>query len=59
MSGLAEINGYEDQYTYADMLEWDEAYRAEIIDGALYAAESPAAYHQKIVSELTYQLMGF
>ncbi|GHU93825.1 hypothetical protein FACS189479_05770 [Spirochaetia bacterium] len=59
MSGLAEINGYEDQYTYADMLEWDEGYRAEIIDGALYAAEPPVAYHQEIISELTYQLMGF
>ncbi|GHT64799.1 hypothetical protein FACS1894110_05210 [Spirochaetia bacterium] len=40
---------YEDQhYTYADMLEWDESLRAEIIDGEVYMMAPPSRFHQKI-----------
>ncbi|WP_010253041.1 Uma2 family endonuclease [Treponema primitia] len=59
MVELAEMKETEPCYTYADMLQWDESYRAEIIDGALYVADPPATYHQGISIELAYQLKGF
>jgi Uma2 family endonuclease len=59
MLELAEVNGYEDHYTYADMLEWDEGYRAEIIDGILYAADPPETYHQDISMQLSIQIGNF
>ncbi|GHV92029.1 hypothetical protein AGMMS50268_25320 [Spirochaetia bacterium] len=59
MTGLAEINEDKQQYTYADMLQWDQDYRAEIIDGVLYAAEPPAAYHQDISMQLLLQIGNF
>ncbi|GHV55123.1 hypothetical protein AGMMS49579_17170 [Spirochaetia bacterium] len=50
----------EDQhYTYADMLEWDESLRAEIIDGEVYMMAPPARFHQEISSELHGQLWTF
>ncbi|GHV44249.1 hypothetical protein AGMMS49546_27930 [Spirochaetia bacterium] len=59
MTGLAEINEDKQQYTYADMLQWDQDYRAEIIDGVLYAAEPAAAYHQDISMQLLLQIGNF
>ncbi|GHV39423.1 hypothetical protein AGMMS49546_11430 [Spirochaetia bacterium] len=39
-------------YTYADLLEWDDTIRAEIIDGELYMMAPPARVHQDIVREI-------
>jgi Uma2 family endonuclease len=59
MSELAEVNEDKQHYTYADMLEWDENYRAEIIDGALFVADSPATNHQEIALKLLLQIGNF
>jgi Uma2 family endonuclease len=59
-SSALDYNLYEDQhYTYADMLEWDESLRAEIIDGEVYMMSPPARFHQDISSELHGQLWTF
>ncbi|GHV92056.1 hypothetical protein AGMMS50268_25590 [Spirochaetia bacterium] len=59
-SSALDYNLYEDQhYTYADMLEWDEDLRAEIIDGEVYLMSPPARFHQEINSELHGQLWAF
>jgi Uma2 family endonuclease len=44
MLPLAEKKSY---YTYADVLEWDEDVRAEIIDGGLYMMTSDAEASNK------------
>jgi Uma2 family endonuclease len=60
MSSSALEYGLEDQYyTYADMLEWDESLRAEIIDGEIYMMAPPAREHQDISGELHGQLWTF
>jgi Uma2 family endonuclease len=46
-------------YTYADMCEWDEDFRAEIIDGELYMMATPMRLHQDISGELFGQLRDF
>jgi Uma2 family endonuclease len=53
---LAQEKSY---YTYADLLEWDENVRAEIIEGDLYMMATPARVHQRILMELAYQLRDF
>jgi Uma2 family endonuclease len=55
----AEIDYDRQRFTYADVLDWDEDYRAEILDGALFVCSPPATYHQGISSELVYQLKRF
>ncbi|GHV91508.1 hypothetical protein AGMMS50268_20110 [Spirochaetia bacterium] len=39
-------------YTYADLLEWDDTIRAEIIDGELYMMATPSTEHQRISREI-------
>jgi Uma2 family endonuclease len=56
MSSLAEKKAY---YTYADVLEWDEDVRAEIIDGELYMMSTPSRAHQDVIWELSGQLRDF
>jgi Uma2 family endonuclease len=56
MLALAEERTY---YTYADILEWDESVRAEIIDGELYMMALPSTFHQEISMELSGQLGNF
>ncbi|GHT80308.1 hypothetical protein FACS1894130_11350 [Spirochaetia bacterium] len=58
MARKAEMDR-DDLYTYADVLDWDEDYRAEIIDGALFVCDAPTTYHQGISIELAYQLKSF
>jgi Uma2 family endonuclease len=58
MSSVAEER-YDDTYTYADVLEWDESVRAEIIDGRLYIKPLPLTIHQEISGELSGQLGNF
>ncbi|GHV79343.1 hypothetical protein AGMMS49944_11340 [Spirochaetia bacterium] len=43
----------KEYYTYADYLEWDENYRAEIINGEVYEMSSPATIHQDISMNLS------
>jgi Uma2 family endonuclease len=57
MADLA--NREEAEYTYEDMLHWDESFHAEINDGALFVMDPPGTYHQGIAAELTYQLKHF
>jgi Uma2 family endonuclease len=49
----------QERYTYADVLEWDETVRAEIIDGELYMMAPPARLHQDISRELFGQLYNY
>jgi Uma2 family endonuclease len=56
MPALAQEKSY---YTYADVLEWDEDVRAEIIDGELYMMATPTRSHQNIIWELTRQFGNF
>jgi Uma2 family endonuclease len=46
-------------YTYADYLGWDDDFRAEIIDGALYVSDPPATYHQDISMNLSITIGNF
>jgi Uma2 family endonuclease len=41
-----------EHYTYADVLTWGEDFRAEIINGELYAMSPPLSIHQLILSDL-------
>ncbi|GHU58999.1 hypothetical protein FACS189444_3570 [Spirochaetia bacterium] len=59
MQRPVELDSDQQRFTYADVLDWDEDYRAEIIDGALFVCSPPAAYHQGISVELVYQLKDF
>ncbi len=43
-------------YTYADYLNWESDHRCEIIDGDVFAMNSPGSGHQRIVRELSTQL---
>ena len=47
------------RYTYADVLDWDESVRAEIIDGELYMMAEPSRTHQKISGEIFRQLANY
>ena len=46
-------------YTLADILEWDEGERAEVIDGSLYMMATPSRIHQKISGEPFGQLREY
>ncbi len=49
----------EKYYTYADVLEWDESIRAEIINGTLYMMAPPLRIHQEISNALEEQIRDF
>lgn len=50
----------EKYYTFADVLEWDESVRAEIIYGKLYMTMSPPLrVHQEISGGLIVQIYNF
>ncbi len=46
-------------YSYADYLNWDSENRCEIIDGDVFAMNSPGSSHQRIVREISTQLAVF
>jgi Uma2 family endonuclease len=51
-------------YTYADCLEWDDSFRAEIINGEVYASDDgsaspPLTIHQILLRNLTVKLANF
>ncbi|GHT93052.1 hypothetical protein FACS1894140_5870 [Spirochaetia bacterium] len=43
----------KEHYTYADVLEWDEGFRAEIVDGIVYEMSPPLLEHQRISMRLS------
>ena len=48
-----------DYYTYADYLEWDEDFRAEIIHGTVYMMSPPLTVHQRIAGRLYLKLASY
>jgi Uma2 family endonuclease len=56
MAALAQEKSY---YTYADVLEWDEDVRAEIIDGDIFMIAPPVRFHQDIIWEMSRQFGNF
>jgi Uma2 family endonuclease len=49
----------KEHYTYADYLEWDENYRAEIINGEVYEMSPPLTIHQRISMRLSVKFSTF
>ncbi|MDR2047928.1 MAG: Uma2 family endonuclease [Treponema sp.] len=47
------------KYTCADVLEWDESVRAEIINGELFMMAPPLTQHQRILMKLSVKLYAF
>lgn len=47
------------QYTFADVLAWDEKERAELIDGEVFLMAPLRRVHQEVLTELTRQLANF
>ena len=47
------------QYTFADVLSWDESEHIEIINGEAFAMAAPSRMHQKISMELSRQLANY
>jgi len=45
--------------TYADFLEWDEDFRAELHDGEVVAMAPPLTAHQGILTEFLFQIKGY
>ncbi|GHU51465.1 hypothetical protein FACS1894200_11670 [Spirochaetia bacterium] len=43
-------------YTYADYLEWDEGYRAELINGEVFEMGAPTSTHQRISMRLSIKI---
>ena len=48
-----------EQYTFADVLTWDEGEHIEIINGEAFMMATPSRIHQKITGELFRQLANF
>jgi Uma2 family endonuclease len=46
-------------YTYADYLEWDENFRAELHDGQIVMMAPPLRVHQHVSGELFYRIRSF
>jgi Uma2 family endonuclease len=46
-------------YTYADFLEWDENFRAELVDGDMVMMAPPSRIHQGLITQLVFQLESF
>jgi len=47
------------KYTYEDYMEWPEDFRAELIDGEIYALASPTGPHQRVKGRLFTKLDVF
>ena len=46
----------EKRYSYADLLDWDEQERMELIYGEIWMMSPPSRVHQEITGELFAQL---
>jgi len=49
----------EEYYTYADLLQWDEDFRAELHDGEVVMMPPPLTVHQGILTELVVQIGNY
>lgn len=49
----------EQRYSYADLLEWDDAVRYELYFGVPVALASPSSIHQDISGEIYFQLKRY
>jgi len=49
----------EKEYTYADILEWEEDVRAELYDGNVVMMAPPATKHQMVLTELMFQIKSY
>ena len=49
----------ERKYTIADIEALPEGKRAELIDGELYMMAAPNTLHQRLVREITYQILSY
>lgn len=47
------------QYTFADVLTWDEGRHIEIINGEAFMMASPSSIHQEISMEISRQLANY
>jgi Uma2 family endonuclease len=56
---LAEKKQDVQHYTYKDYLDTGEDFRAEIIDGKVYAMSPPSRYHQGILVNLLVKISRF
>jgi len=45
--------------TYADFLEWDEDFRAELHDGEVVIMAPPVTKHQQVIGELFFQIRSY
>jgi Uma2 family endonuclease len=49
----------DEHYTYADYLEWDEDFRAELFDGKIMMMAPPTSNHQQVSMELSFQIRTY
>ena len=59
MNNLALKQEAEQKYSYADLLNFPEDKRYEIIDGDLYLMSAPTVIHQGILGEILYQIKNY
>jgi len=59
MSNAFEKYDKDKHYTYADLLEWDDDVRAEIIGGNVYMMSAPGTSHQEISGRLFFEFFSF
>lgn len=59
MNNLALKQEIEQKYSYADLLNFPENERYEIIDGNLYLMSAPTVIHQGILGELYRQISNY
>ena len=59
MSSIFEKYEEEKHYTCADLYEWDDNVRAEIINGDLYMMSPPLTIHQRIAGRLYNRFANF
>ena len=49
----------ENRYTYADVLDWPEDERSELIDGKVFLMSPPMRIHQKVCGEIFLQIANY
>ena len=49
----------EEYYTYSDVLEWDEDFRAELLDGEIIMMAPPSRIHQGVITQLILQIGNY
>jgi Uma2 family endonuclease len=59
MSTAREWFEEKERYTYAVYLDWDDDFRAEIINGVVYEMAPPVTIHQRLVARLHLKLGSF